>query len=134
MDNKLDFSKFKDTKSLQAYANDQFQTILKMQAQSEMYQSKIEHLEELLRTGGSTLVVGSNELEICRIEINRLYQHSLREPLDDKQLRAFDVLVKCLLAIQGKSIEVKPKKKEPTLTTEELIEAALLQMPEADGQ
>lgn len=134
MDNKLDFSKFKDTKSLQTYANDQFQTILKMQAQSEMYQSKIEHLEELLRTGGSTLVVGSNELEICRIEIARLYAKVLREPLEDKEVRIFETYCKTLLAIQGKTVEAKPKKKDPVMTPEELISIALQQMPEADEQ
>jgi hypothetical protein len=131
--NLIDFSKFKTLADLQRYANDQFSTILKMQAQAEEYQSKIEHLEELLRTGGSAITVGSNELEIARIELNRLYQHSLREPLDEKQIRSYKIYTDCLLAIQGKTPEKKPKQKEEQLSTEDLINLALQAMPEADG-
>lgn len=132
MSNKLDFNRFKTIKELQNYADSQFQTILKMQAQAEVYQSKIEHLEELLRTNGSSVIVGSSELEIAKIELSRLYQHSLREPLDDKQIRSYDIYVKCLLAIQGKAPEKKPKGKEPEHTLEELIAISQQSMPTSD--
>jgi hypothetical protein len=134
MSNVIDFSKFKTVKELQEYANKQYDTIAKLQVEAELNKSKIEHLENLLNNAGNVQPIASNELELCKLEINRLYQHALREPLDDKQIRAFDVYVKNLLAIQNKAIPEKPKKKEPQLTPEELIAIALEQMPETDGQ
>lgn len=134
MSNKLDFGRFKTIKELQNYADSQFQTILKMQAQAEAYQTKIEHLEELLRTSGSAEIVGSSELEIAKIELSRLHAHSLREPLDDKQIRSYDIYVKCLLAIQGKTPEKKSKSKEPEHTLEELIAMSQQAMPSNEPQ
>lgn len=134
MSNVIDFSKFKTIKELQEYANKQYDTILKMQVEAELFKSKIEHLEKLLESAGKSQPIASNELELCKLEINRLYQHAIREPLDEKQTRAFDIYVKNLLAIQNKTAPEKPSKKEPQLTPEELIAIALEQLPETDGQ
>lgn len=134
MSNVIDFSRFKTVKELQEYASKQYETILKMQVDAELAKSKIEHLEKLLNNAGNAQPIASNELELCKLEINRLYQHALRESLDDKQIRAFDVYVRNLLAIQNKTVPEKIKKKESQLTPEELIAIALEQVPETDEQ
>lgn len=131
--NLIDFNRFKSIKELQDYCTQQYSVVLKMQDEAEVFQSKIQHLEELLRNTGSTITVGSNELEICKIEISRMYNQVMAGPLEDKDVRKFDTLVKCLLAIQGKTPEKKPKQKEEQLSTEDLINLALQAMPEADG-
>jgi hypothetical protein len=126
-------SRFKTIKELQDYCNQQYSVILKMQAEAETYQTKIQHLEELLRTGGDNVTLGSNELEVCKIEISRLYSTAMQGPLEDKDVRKFDTLVKCLLAIQGKTPEKKPKQKEEVMSPEDLIALALQSMPESEG-
>lgn len=132
--NLIDFGRFKTIKELQEYCNDQYAMILSLQVQNEDFKNKIDHLEQLLKSDGIILATKSNEEELCKLEIGRLYSLAKLAPLDDKETKRFEILVKTLLAIQGKVAEVKPKKKEENKSIEELIALAVQAMPEANEQ
>jgi hypothetical protein len=85
--------------------------------------SKLEHLENLAKNS-SVLSVGSNEENLCMIEINRLYQKAQREPLEFNEVKAFEIYVKSLMLIRGKTVETEKKKKK----TEELTDEQLLSL------
>ena len=80
--NILDLTQFKTLKELQDYANAQYLTIAAMKAKFDDQKAKIVHLEALLSSKATVLNVGSEQTEICKIEINRLYHTTLRGPLD----------------------------------------------------
>ena len=123
---KVDFSNFKNLKELQNYTEDLFTLVASTQAENTKLKDRIKHLESLMmHSKDESIPVASNELELCKLEIERLYKEAKIQPLDDKQIRAFDTYVKCMLAIQGKEApKAKPKKQE-TLSQEELINLAL---------
>jgi hypothetical protein len=108
----LDMSQFKDLKDLQLFADKLFNTNIMLQSLVKEQESKISHLESLLQTlPANGLLMDDKEVEICRIEINRLYQKSLRFPLEDKEIRNLEVLVKTLAVAKGKTVsDVKDKK------------------------
>lgn len=129
----INLEQFKNVKELQEYCNKQYETLSKLNTENEQLRAKVEHLEKIL--SGTNTPIASNELELCKLEISRLYDAALAGPLTDQETRKFDILVKNLLAIQGKEPEKKvSKKKEPQKTREELIALALEAMPETDEQ
>jgi hypothetical protein len=123
---KIDFSQFKTLKDLQHYADDLFTLVASEQAENIRLKDRVKHLESLMmHSKDESIPVASNELELCKLEIARLYTEAKIQPLDDKQIRAFDIYVKCMLNIQGKELpKAKPKKQE-VLSQEELINLAL---------
>ena len=110
--NFLDMSQFKELKDLQLFAQELFTKSIMLQSLIKEQESKISHLESLLQTlPASGLLVDDKEIEICRIEINRLYQKSIRFPLEDKEIRNLEVLVKTMAVAKGKLVsDVKDKK------------------------
>ena len=113
--NLLDLSQFKSLKELQEFAEKQFRTILILESTIKENKDKITHLETLLNNmPNSSLVTEDKEIEICKIEINRLYNYALREPLDDKQVRNLEIYVRTLALARGKSLDAIKEKKDKT--------------------
>jgi hypothetical protein len=132
--NILDLSQFKDLKSLQEYADKQYKTIAIMKSKVDEQSAKISHLETLLSSRATILTPGSEQKSICEIEINRLYQKTLRGPLEFAEVKVLETLTKLLLAMEGKE---PPAEKEKALskavkamTPQELINIALQKTPE----
>jgi len=118
--NIIDMSQFKSLSDLQEYAEKLTRTNLLLQNEIKEQSEKITHLESLLNTlPGNDLLVDDKEIEICKIEINRLYQKSLRIPLDDKEVRNLEILVRTLATARGKSV-ADIKKKEDEKATKNL--------------
>lgn len=135
--NILDLTQFKTLKDLQSYAEKQYQTIHVLKQKIDDQSAKISHLEILLQSKATVLNVGSEQEEIARIEINRLYQKVLRGPLDFAEVKVLETLTKLLLAINGKEVDDK-KEKQTTkalkqLSPKELIDIAMQKTPE-DGE
>jgi len=110
--NLIDMSQFKTLEDLKKHAEQLTKTNLMLQNDIKHKDEKIAHLESLLNTLPSTdFLVEDREVEICKIEINRLYQKSLRFPLDDKEVRNLEILVKTLAVARGRNVsDVKEKK------------------------
>lgn len=88
-------------------------------------EAKISKLESKIAMQNHKLAVGSNEEELCRLEINRLYELAKNGPLEWDEIKAFDVYVKALLAIRGKPA-IKKKELNPVqLSQEELLKLAM---------
>lgn len=135
--NILDLTQFKNLKQLQDYANKQYTTIAVLKQKTDEQAAKIAHLETLLSSKATVLNVGSEQEEICKIEINRLYHKTLRGPLDFAEVKVLETLTKLLLAINGKEVDDK-KEKQTTkalkqLSPKELIDIAMQKTPE-DGE
>lgn len=132
--NLLDLTQFKNLKELQEYANKQYMTISIMKQQLDDAKAKITHLESLLASKATVLNVDSEQEEICKIEINRLYQKTLRSPLDFQEAKILETYTKILLAAKGKEIDEKKEKKTDKelkkLSPQELISIALQKTPE----
>jgi CRISPR/Cas system CSM-associated protein Csm4 (group 5 of RAMP superfamily) len=132
--NILDLTQFKNLKELQDYADKQFKTIAIMKNKIDDQTAKIQHLESLLSSKATVLNVGSEQQEICKIEINRLYQKTLRGPLDFAEVKVLETLTKLLLAIDGKEPTDKKEKAVEkavkAMTPQELINIALQKTPE----
>ena len=132
--NILDLTQFKNLKELQDYADKQFKTIAIMKNKIDDQTAKIQHLESLLSSKATVLNVGSEQHEICKIEINRLYQKTLRGPLDFAEVKVLETLTKLLLAIDGKEPTDKKEKAVEkavkAMTPQELINIALQKTPE----
>ena len=132
--NILDLTQFKNLKELQDYADKQFKTIAIMKNKIDDQTAKIQHLESLLSSKATILNVGSEQQEICKIEINRLYQKTLRGPLDFAEVKVLETLTKLLLAIDGKEPTDKKEKAVEkavkAMTPQELINIALQKTPE----
>lgn len=138
MSNLLDLTQFKTLKELQDYANKQFMTISVMKDKNTELQEKVKHLEGLLSSKATVLNVASEQEEICKIEIHRMYQKSLRVPLDFQEVKALESYTRILMVMQGKDIDGKKeketKKAMKQLTPKELIDIALQKTPEdAEG-
>jgi hypothetical protein len=134
MSNILDLSQFKSIKELQEYANKQYMTIGVMKQKNDELIEKMKHLESLLASKATVLNVGSEQEEICRIEINRLYQKTMRGPLEFQEVKVLETFTKILLAINGKEVESKQEKATNkalrAMSPEDLIKIALQKTPE----
>jgi hypothetical protein len=132
----LDFTEFKTLKDLQDYANKQYNTIAVLDQKVKDLEAKNKHLESLLNSKATVLNSGSEQESICQIEINRLYQKSLREPLEFQEVKILETLSKILLALNGKEIDEKKQKATAkaikSLTPKELIDIALQKTPEEE--
>jgi hypothetical protein len=136
MSNLLDFTKFSSLKDLQEYVNKQYMTIGVMKQQLDDAKAKVSHLESLLASKATILNVESEQEEICKIQINRLYQATLRGPLDFQEVKILETYTKILLAAKGKELDEKKEKKTDKalkqLSPQELIQIALQKTPEEE--
>ena len=132
----LDFTEFKTLKDLQDYANKQFTTISILDQKIKDLEAKNKHLESLLNNKATVLNSDSEQESICQIEINRLYQKSLREPLNFQEVKVLETLSKILLTLNGKEIDEKKQKATAkavkSLSPKELIDIALQKTPEEE--
>lgn len=115
--NILDMSQFKTLAEIKDYAEELTRLNVILQNDIKQKDDKIKHLESLLNVLPATdFIVEDREIEICKIEINRLYQKSLRIPLEDKEVRNLEIYVRTLALARGKSVEDTKAKKEKEAT------------------
>lgn len=128
-------SKQKAKESIQ-FANKAFETLESNLAYIKELEEKVAHLENLLKTSNtptiesnsSSLSRKSHEEEIIQIEFKRLHDKvvKLNEPLDPKDLKKFEILVKAIVSIKSGQIkEDKTKKKEKEIPIEELLKCVM---------
>jgi hypothetical protein len=121
---------------LKKYGEKLTQTNIELQKQLEQARNKLNHLEEIAKFSSNPIAVGANEEELCKLEINRLYQAAKVAPLEFNQVKAFEIYVKSLMLIRGKSIE-EPKNKKSSkikLDNEELLQLALQVVDDTNEQ
>ena len=107
----------------------------KLQKDLEQATDKLKHLEEIAKFSNNPIAVGSNEEELCKLEINRLYQSAKTGPLEFNEVKAFEIYVKSLMLIKGKSItEEKKTKKETSLSHDQLLQLALQVVDDSSEQ
>jgi hypothetical protein len=111
---------------LKKYSEELTSVNLKLQKELENTKDKLRHLEEVTKHTSNVVSIGSNEEELCKLEINRLYQLAKNGPLEFNQVKAFEIYVKSLMLIKGKSpVEEKKSGKKNTLSEEQLLQLAL---------
>jgi hypothetical protein len=125
----------KDYEELKKYAEKLTQTNLNLQKELNQTKDKLRHLEELTKFATSPIAVGSNEEELCKLEISRLYEAAKRSPLEFNEVKAFEIYVKSLMLIKGKtSTDEKKPKKEASLTNEQLLQLAMQVVDDTNEQ
>lgn len=111
---------------LKKYAEKLTQLNDKITKELDLTKDKLKHLEELTKFSASPIAVGSNEEELCKLEINRLYQAAKTGPLEFNEVKSFEIYVKSLMLIRGKlAVDEKKSKKSNTLTEDQLLQLAL---------
>lgn len=125
----------KEYEELKKYAEKLTKTNLSLQEELNQIKDKLRHLEELTKFSSNPIAVGSNEEELCKIEINRLYQAAKRAPLEFTEVKAFEIYVKSLMLIRGKtSSEEKKPKKEQSLSNDQLLQLAMQVVDDTNEQ
>jgi hypothetical protein len=125
----------KDYEDLKKYAEKLTQVNLKLQEELTQVKDKLRHLEDINKFSSSAIAVGSNEEELCKLEINRLYQSAKIAPLEFNEVKAFEIYVKSLMLIKGKpAVEDKKSKKENSLTNDQLLQLALQVVDDTNEQ
>lgn len=121
-----ELDKFSSLKDLRKFTEKLIDTATLLKVELEQTKDKLFHLEQITKNIASPISVGSNEEELCKIEINRLYAAAQRGPLEFTEVKAFEIYVKSLMLIRGKTnVEDKKPKKGSTLTEEQLLQLAL---------
>jgi hypothetical protein len=130
-----DIDSFKKLSDLKEYAQALLDEAIKLKQELQKAQDKLSHLEEITKFSASPLSVGSNEEEVCKLEIRRLHDKCKNQPLEFNEVKAFEIFVNSLLKIQGKSPEEgkKKPKKQVDLTQDQLIQLAL-QVTDESGE
>jgi len=107
----------------------------KLQKELQQTKDKLQHLEELTKLTNNPIAIGSNEEELCKLEINRLYQAAKNGPLEFNEVKCFEIYVKSLMLIRGKSVtEDKKSKKESKLDHDQLLQLALQVVDDTNEQ
>lgn len=120
-------------KELKKYSEKLTATNLQLQKELTDAKNKLQHLENITKT--SIVAVGSNEEELCKLEINRLYNAAKNGPLEFNEVKAFEIYVKSLMLIRGKTaVEEKKSKKEPALNHDQLLQLALQVVDDTNEQ
>jgi hypothetical protein len=131
--NELD--KYKSIKDLREFTETLINTTTALQLELQQTKDKLNHLEQITKFNTSPISVGSNEEELCKLEISRLYQAAKTGPLEFNEVKAFEIYVKSLMLIRGKSVnEEKKSKKEPALSNDQLIQLALQVVDDTNEQ
>lgn len=120
---------------LKKYGEKLTQTNLKLQEELQHTKDKLHHLEELSKINSSPLAVGSNEEDVCRIEIGRYYNLVKTRPLEFAEVKSFEIYVKSLMLIRGKTaVEDKKSKKTQQLSEDQLLQLALQVVDDTNEQ
>lgn len=136
MSDVIDFNQFKNEKEWREFANRQTATILALQGHIQNLEEKLASAEAIIKTQESSLNVKSDEEELCRIEIRRLYNKAKATPLEWNEVRAFEVYVRSLLSIRNK-VQDEPNKKsdkQSKMSQAQLLELALKATDESNEQ
>jgi hypothetical protein len=118
----------KDHEELKKYAEKLTQLNTKLQKELQDCKDKLKHLEDIAKFNSNTISIGSNEEELCKLEIHRLYQASKLGPLEFNEVKAFEIYVKSLMLIRGKSVAEEKKKsktEQASITNEQLLQLAM---------
>lgn len=130
-----DLDSFKKLSDLKEYTEALLNEAVKLKQELQKANDKVSHLEEVSRFRPSPLTVGTNEEEVCKLEIRRLHDLCKSRPLEFNEVKAFEIFVNSLLKIQGKTSEdVKKKPKKPLdLSQDQLIQLAM-QVTDESGE
>jgi hypothetical protein len=130
-----DINSFKKLGDLKEFTQELLDEAIKLKQELQKAQDKLSHLEEVSKFSSSPISVGSNEEEVCKLEIRRLYEKCKNAPLEFNEVKAFEIFVNSLVKIQGKSLEdpKKKSKKQVDLTQDQLIQLAL-QVTDESGE
>jgi len=130
-----DLDKYKSLNDLREFTETLIRTTTALQLELQQTKDKLAHLEQITKFTDSPISIGSNEEELCKLEISRLYQAAKNGPLEFNEVKAFEIYVKSLMLIRGKSVnEDKKSKKEPTLSNDQLIQLALQVVDDSNEQ
>ena len=119
-----ELEQYKTKKDLEKFTENLLDRHGALQVDLEQLRDKLVHFEAVQKT---SLSVGSNEEELCKLEIRRLYESAKDGPLEFNEVKAFEIYAKTLLAIKGKSLDADPnakKSKEPKFKDEDLMRFA----------
>jgi hypothetical protein len=120
---------------LKKYGEKLTQSNIKLQEDLAQTKDKLRHLEELTKFATSPIAVASNEEELCKVEINRLYNIVKTRSLEFNEVKAFEIYVKSLMLIRGKTaVEDKKSKKTQSLSEDQLLQLALQVVDESSEQ
>lgn len=120
---------------LKKYSEKLTQANIKLQEEINQTKDKLRHLEELTKINNSPLAIGSNEEDVCRIEIGRYYNLVKTRPLEFTEVKSFEIYVKSLMLIRGKTaVEDKTQKKSQQLSEDQLLQLALQVVDESNEQ
>lgn len=130
-----DLDKIKNYEELKKFAEKLLETTVALKNELQLAKDKLYHLEEVAKHSSSIVSIGSNEEELCKLEINRLYQAAKISPLEFNQVKSFEIYVKSLMMIRGKSsVEEKKSGKKNNLSEEQLLQLALQVVDESNEQ
>lgn len=125
----------KQNEELKKYSEKLTSVNVKLQKELEQAKDKLSHLEEISKMASNSIAVGSNEEELCKLEISRLYQAAKNGPLEFTEVKAFEIYVKSLMLIKGKPVtEEKKNKKETSLNHDQLLQLALQVVDDSNEQ
>lgn len=120
---------------LKRYGEKLTQANIKLQEELLQAKDKLRHLEELTKLNSSPLAIGSNEEDVCRIEIGRYYNLVKTRPLEFAEVKSFEIYVKSLMLIRGKTaVEEKKTKKSQQLSEDQLLQLALQVVDDTNEQ
>lgn len=127
MDNSFDkvMGQIKDMSELSAYAQSQYNTIIKLNKKITQLEQERNHLQELLQSTAPVIVKSENgeglpnlsllgehpSYIICEMELAKLKAISDERILTLEEVKKYDILTKNLLALQAK----REKKEENSL-------------------
>lgn len=130
-----DLDKYKSFKELKEFTEKLLTTTVALKTELQQTKDKLAHLEQIAKHTVSPISVGSNEEELCKLEINRLFQLAKNAPLEFNQVKAFEIYVKSLMLIRGKpAVEEKKSKKTQHLNEEQLLQLALQVVDDTNEQ
>jgi hypothetical protein len=130
-----DLNKYKNYEDLKIFTEKLMDTTISLQAELSKTKDKLHHLEEVTKHTSSLISVGSNEEELCKLEINRLYQVAKNGPLEFNEVKAFEIYVKSLMLIRGRTAtEEKKSGKKNSLSEDQLLQLALQVVDDTNEQ
>lgn len=131
----IELKKYDNLEDLQKFTEKLIDTTTALKLELEQTKSKLQHLEEITKYANNPIAVGSNEEELCKLEISRLFQAAKNGPLEFNEVKAFEIYVKSLMLIRGKSaVDEKKSKKEPALNHDQLLQLALQVVDDTNEQ
>jgi hypothetical protein len=122
-----ELEQYKTKKELEKFTENLLDRHVSVKAELDALKDKLQHFEAIEKDTKSAVSIGSNEEELCKLEIRRLYDAAKNSPLEFNEVKAFEIYAKTLLAIKGKSLDGDPnakKSKEPKFKDEDLMRFA----------